>query len=70
MPRKIDEEQEKLGDIFADVFHSFKDLHNTAPFQIIKRLERRGVIFARKPKRNQTLAVITHKGRGKPVPFD
>jgi hypothetical protein len=51
MPRKYDDEQEQLGDIFADIFHSFKDLHNVAPIQIIKRLDRKGVIFARKSKR-------------------
>ena len=50
MTRKYDSKQEELQDIFSDVFHSFKDIYRTAPIQIIKRLARKGVIFARKPK--------------------
>lgn len=55
--RKFDSEQEELGDIFADIFHSFKDLHNVAPIQIINKLDRKGIIFARKPKRKVSLKI-------------
>lgn len=44
-------EEEELEQIFAGVFHSFKDLHHVTPIQFVAKLKRRGVVLARKPKR-------------------
>lgn len=48
--RKFDTEKEALADVFGDVFHSFKDIYKVAPIQLLERLERKGVVLARKPK--------------------
>lgn len=50
-PTMSDVNKDEPIDRFADVFHSFKDLHNVSPIQFFGRLERRGVTLAWKSKR-------------------
>jgi hypothetical protein len=44
--RKFDTEHERLIDTFADVFHSFEDLHKVSPAEFLEKLEKAGVTLA------------------------
>ncbi|MCK1459117.1 hypothetical protein IVB34_12540 [Bradyrhizobium sp. 2] len=57
MAKKREPEPDEPEDRFADVFHSFKDLHNVSPSQFLARLERKGVIVAWKAKRRRAAVV-------------
>lgn len=50
-------------DRFADVFHSFKDLHNVSPNQFLARLARKGVVVMWKSKRRRD--AVSKPGDGK-----
>ena len=63
---KLNPKREELIDRFADVFHSFKDLHNVTPLAFLAKLERNGITISRKPKSpaicesNQTLTDVSN----------
>jgi hypothetical protein len=38
-------------DIFADVFHSFRDIRRVTPLAFVEKLKRRGVALIRRPTR-------------------
>jgi hypothetical protein len=47
---KLSPKREELIDQFADIFHSFKDLHKVRPIDFLAKLERKGITISRKPK--------------------
>jgi hypothetical protein len=47
---KLSPKREELIDQFADIFHSFKDLHKVTPLAFLAKLERKGITISRKPQ--------------------
>jgi len=47
---KLSPKREELIDQFADIFHSFKDLHKVTPLAFLAKLERKGITISRMPK--------------------
>lgn len=55
---KLSPKRDALIGQFADIFHSFKDLHKVTPLAFLAKLERKGITISRKPKRSNSPAVV------------
>jgi len=53
MKERQSQKREELIDKFADIFHSFGDLHTVTPLAFLAKLERKGITISRKPKPRQ-----------------